>query len=174
MGCCKAKITSVSKMTLYTIRMPTLLWRRVIADLRRRGNGWRESGAFLLGHQLPDEAHVSAYVCYDDIDPQAYRSGAIAFHASGYAALWQRCREKNTRVLADVHTHPGASVAQSDLDQRHPMLPLAGHTALIVPHFAQTPWWTLRSVGVHEYLGEFRWRAHPSTGRSARVKLSLW
>src|SRR5207249_5131589 len=49
--------------------------------------------------------------------------------------------------LADAHTHPGADVGQSPIDQRHPMVPIVGHTAMIVPNFANMGWWSLDAVG---------------------------
>jgi len=147
---------------------------RAIFDLRRRGAGKGESGAFLLGPNNSRTRRVNTYICYDELDPAAYQNGAIAFHASGYVALWQYCREKKLEVLADVHTHPGSWVDQSSIDQRHPMVPVVGHTAMIVPHFANTRWWSLQAVGVYEYLGSFRWRIHPPSDRPRRVKLSLW
>ncbi len=163
-----------SDLTITTIKIPVWLWAGVIFDLRRRGGGIRESGAFLLGRDDNDPARVTAYVCYDDVDPDAYQKGAIAFHANGCAALWQRCREKQLQLLLDVHTHPGRDVRQSAIDERHPMLPILGHTAMIVPNFAKTAWWSLKAVGVYEYLGTFKWRTHAASAPSRRVKLSLW
>jgi hypothetical protein len=72
-----------------------------------------------------------------------------------------------------VHTHPGRGVGQSGIDQRNPMIPLQGHTALIVPNFAHTRWWTLDDVGIYEYLGNFKWRTHGVAGRERRVVLRL-
>jgi hypothetical protein len=54
------------------------------------------------------------------------------------------------------------------------MLPLQGHTALIVPNFADTPWWTLEAVGIYEYLGDFKWRSHGAARGKRRVILTLW
>jgi hypothetical protein len=54
------------------------------------------------------------------------------------------------------------------------MLPVLGHTAMIVPNFAKTAWWSLNAVGVYEYLGGFKWRTYPASTRRRRVKLSLW
>jgi proteasome lid subunit RPN8/RPN11 len=156
------------------IRIPIWLWVKLIVDLRRKGTGGRESGAFLLGREAKVPARVTTYLCYDDIDPRAYQGGAIAFHARGYAALWKYCKEKRLEVVADVHTHPGPDVGQSLIDQRHPMVPVVGHTAMIVPSFAKTGWWSLRAVGVYEYLGSFKWRSHPPSARLRRVTLSLW
>jgi hypothetical protein len=157
---------------LPSIQVSVWLWRRLLQDLRRGGRGVAESGAFLLGR--PSGRKVTQYVCYDALDPHAYQRGAIAFHAGGYEALGQLCRETDLEVLCDVHTHPGAGVGQSHIDQRHPMLPIVGHTAMIVPHFAHSPWRSLQEVGVYEYLGEFRWRDHSPAQGGQRVRLTLW
>ena len=156
------------------VHIPLLLWRQVIAQLRRRGAGERESGAFLLGQRHGDIGRITTHICYDELDPGAYQSGAIAFHAVGCAALWKYCREENLQVLADVHTHPGAGVWQSPTDQQNPMLPVVGHTAIILPNFAWTPWWSLRAAGVYEYLGNFNWRTYGVSAKSRRVRLTLW
>jgi hypothetical protein len=117
---------------------------------------------------------IREYLCYDDIDSGAYQHGAIAFHAAGYAALWKHCKERSLQVIADAHTHPGPDVGQSSIDQRHPMVPIVGHTAMIVPNFGNTSWWSLRTVGVYEYLGNFKWRSHPPSAKKRRAELSLW
>ena len=116
---------------------------------------------------------ATCFLCYDELDPNAYLGGGIAFHAVGHAALWEHCRMKKLRVLADVHTHPGHNVRQSPTDQRNPMLPLHGHTAIIVPNFANTSWWTLNAVGVYEYLGDFQWRSYAAGCGKRRVTLGL-
>ncbi|MBB4373762.1 proteasome lid subunit RPN8/RPN11 [Bradyrhizobium sp. cir1] len=163
-----------SDADIKTINLPILLWANVIRDLRRRGGGVRESGAFLLGRLDNDHPRVTSYLCYDDVDADAYQLGAIAFHASGCAALWQYCREHQVQLLIDVHTHPGQDVRQSYIDIRNPTLPVVGHTAMIVPYFANTSWWSLKQIGVYEYRGGFNWRTHLAAARNRRVKLSLW
>ena len=157
-----------------TIKIPIWLWAMVIWDLRRRGGGVRESGAFLLGRADANPARVSSYICYDDVDPAAYQHGAIVFHASGCAALWQHCKKLGLQLLIDVHTHPGQDVRQSSIDVRHPMMPVAGHTAMIVPNYAHTEWSSLKAIGVYEYLNGFNWRTYPAAAANRRVKLSLW
>jgi proteasome lid subunit RPN8/RPN11 len=160
-----------SDLPVAQLRVPLPLWVRMIFQLRRRSAGKRESGAFLLGPQNAALLSVAEYICYDDLDPDAYQSGAIAFHAAGYAALWHYCKNKCLQVLADVHTHPSESVGQSPIDKRNPMLPVVGHTAVILPNFARTPWWSLRTAGVYEYLGDFKWRTYE---KSQRIRLTLW
>jgi proteasome lid subunit RPN8/RPN11 len=163
-----------SEPAITAVRIPVLLWAKVIFQLKRRGRGKRESGAFLLGPQDSATGIATAYICYDDLDRDAYLSGAISFHAAGYAALWQHCREKNLQVLADVHTHPGSYVNQSSIDQGNPMIPVEGHTAMIVPNFARTGWCSLSAVGVYEYLGDFKWRIHGASQKPRRVSLVPW
>jgi len=163
-----------SKHTRARVTVTLWLWRRLILELRRRGQGRNESGAFLLAPQDNDANRVTSFVCYDDLDPDAYEGGAIAFHAVGHAALWDLCGKRGLRVLADVHTHPGSYIRQSPIDQHNPMVPLLGHTALILPNFANTPWWTLASAGVYEYLGNFEWRSHSRADGQRPVRLTLW
>lgn len=164
---------SASDSSRVAILVPILRWRRLILDLRRRGDGKRESGAFLLGRMQAGKTVCTNHIYYDDLDPHAYQGDGIAFHAPGCAALWGICREQNIDVLADVHTHPGNYIQQSPIDQRNPMMPTVGHTAMIVPNFGNTPWWSLTGVGIFEYLGHFKWRTHNASA-SSRVKLTLW
>src|SRR5205085_2828544 len=86
------------------VSMPRRLWRDLMSDLRTRGEGRRESGAFLLAP--PGADRVAAHVCYDDLDPCALDTGIIVFHGCGYVPLWQLCEARQLRVVADVHTHP--------------------------------------------------------------------
>lgn len=151
-------------MPSQTLSIPLLLWWRLLRELRRRGRGKRESGAFLLG--LACSAKVSRFICYDDLDPHALDSGIIQFDGSGYVPLWQLCREKNLRVFADVHTHPGDWTEQSGSDRTHPMISQSGHVALIVPNFARRTLQKLHGVGIHEYLGNHHWKSwKPKSGK---------
>ena len=163
-----------SETVLENITLSVWLWARLLGDLRHRGEGRRESGAFLLGRSDDPGGRVTTYVCYDDLDPDALKSGIITFHAKGYAALWQFCRERVLQVLADVHTHPGRWVGQSSIDKRNPMLPIAHHTALIVPCYGRASRWSLKGVGIYEYLGNFSWATHNRAGRPQRVSLTFW
>ena len=164
-----------SDAAITTIKIPVWLWASMIFDLRRRGGGVRESGAFLLGRDDGDPARVSNYICYDDVDPDAYQQGAIAFHADGCAALWRHCRAKQLQLLIDVHTHPGPDVRQSSIDERHPMLPVVG------PHCDDRS--EFREDGVGGRLtpsastsisAASSGTRTPPSAPGRRVKLSLW
>lgn len=132
-------------------------WRRLLAELRRRGAGHRESGAFLLVARGNDRVVRVAY--YDDLDAHCL-TGGISFATSGFTELWRICGEENLRVVADVHTHPGTWVQQSEIDATNPMMARVGHVAMIVPSYGGAR--SIGECGVHIYLGSRRWIAVPA------------
>lgn len=152
-----------------SLRIPWLIWWRLIRELRRRGSGQRESGAFLLG--IHGSNQVSHFICYDDLDSSALETGIITFHGEGFVPLWEFCRARKMRVLADVHTHPDQWTGQSGSDSIHPMIAQSGHIALIVPHFARRHFQSLAGVGIYEYCGNHRWNSFEPN--ADRVKLTF-
>ena len=156
-------------MKTHKLTIPILLWRRLLHELRERGEGEHESGGFLLGK--PGSQRVTRFCCYDDLDASALETGIITFHASGFVRLWEICRSEGLRVLVDVHTHPSAWTGQSESDRTHPMVAQVGHFALILPHFAQRTKSSLRGVGIYEYLGDHEWRTWSQ--KTAPVKIVL-
>jgi hypothetical protein len=151
------------------IEIPAVLWWQLIRQLRFRGRGEHESGAFLLGQV--NSRLVSRFICYDDLDQFALCTGIITLHARGFSRLWDLCQKEHVRVLADVHTHPTGWTDQSESDRTHPMVAQIGHVALIVPHFAKGNSYSLRGVGVHEYLGDHRWKKWPL--KSSPIQISI-
>ena len=115
-----------------------LTWRGLVSDLRARGAGSRETGAFLMGKKDDDGRSVVDYLCYDDLDRRALTHGIVEFHRSGFSKLWDVCRDRGLQVLADVHTHPTRDVRQSHIDKANPMLPVRGHVALILPKYGMS------------------------------------
>lgn len=145
------------------------MWKRLVAELKRRGRGARESGAFLLAKATSNR--VSRFVPYDDLDPRALESGIITFHAPGFVELWNLCREEGVRVVADIHTHPSSWVKQSESDRTHPMVAQKGHVALILPSYANRVGSGLNRVGIFEYEGDHNWTHH--TPATSPFKISL-
>jgi len=131
------------------------VWRGLLRGLRSRGQGVRESGAFLLGTRTGEIVEIVDFILYDDLDPHALDTGIIRFDGRYFGALWERCRSVALEVVADVHTHPGAAY-QSPSDQAHPMIACAGHIALILPNFAMPPV-RVAEVGIYRYLGNKQW-----------------
>src|SRR5258708_5759082 len=103
------------------VRVSHRLWNDLVAELGRRGGGFREAGAFLLaranGHR---PTTVKRAVYFDDVDPNCL-TGGISMRSAGFDALWRICIAEDLRVIADVHTHPGGLVQQSVLDMANPM-----------------------------------------------------
>lgn len=136
------------------------LWERLLAALRERGGGRRESGAFLLGVRDPaGRARIHDFVLYDDLDPRSLATGIVRFDGRYFSDLWAICERRGLEVVADVHTHPAGSW-QSRSDQAHPMIARDGHLALIVPDFARSGV-RREDVGVYRYRGAGRWDTVP-------------
>jgi hypothetical protein len=127
-------------------------------ELKKRGKGKKESGAFLLGPQSGDR-EITEFICYNDLDLTAFESGIIIFNGDGYIPLWKKCIKEGLKVWADVHTHPTDWTGQSASDMANPMVAQKGHIALIVPDFARRRRQLLDGVGIHEFLGERKWKA---------------
>ncbi|MDE2133261.1 MAG: hypothetical protein KGJ49_01525 [Alphaproteobacteria bacterium] len=140
------------------LRLTRHMWTELTGELGRRTEGCHESGAFLLGRKDEDGRRALSLVYYDELDPRAYDSGVCILHADAFGRLWERCAELGLAVVADVHVH-GCGAAQSRADRENPMIARPGHLALILPLMARVPvrrW----AVGLYEYLGDHRWRAH--------------
>lgn len=139
------------------------VWREGVEELRRRTrSSTRECGAFLLGIEEGAGKRILEFVYYDDIDPNALASGIVRFDGTKFPKLWEHCRSRGYGVVADVHVHPG-SYGQSASDMANPVMPRAGHLALILPDFAarQTQ---PGGIGMYEYCGNGRWVAHTRQG----------
>lgn len=146
-------------------------WNDLIIELRARAGGVRESGAFLLATRRRPRRVVDV-VYFDDLDPNSL-TGGVSLPSAAFAELWDYCSTHNMRVVADVHTHPGDFVAQSDIDRSNPMIAKKGHIAIIVPHLARRPS-TPRHCGVHEYLGDHRWNSVYRRGVRRHLRVGRW
>ena len=156
------------------IAMTHFFWLRLTGELRRRGRGRRERGAFLVGRMGDSSRRIVRFICYDDLDPRALERGIVTLHGAGMSALWDLCRKESLTVLADVHTHPGADTRQSDIDRQYAMVPLVGHVAMIVPHFGHTSRWSMNGVGVHVFEGGGKWASYRGGHAGSPVKLVAW
>ena len=156
-------------MSSNLLEIPAPLWAKLIADLRRRGGGTRESGAFLLGTVHGAIRRIEAWVPYDELDSKALAYGYVRLDTSAFARLWSQCSELGMVVVADVHTHPGGP-HQSTSDRANPMVAQAGHFALIVPNFARgrvAP----HNLSVNIYKGAKRWESFFNRDAQALVRM---
>lgn len=156
----------------HRLSCPRELWYAGLRELKSRGGGRRESGAFLLGKNYDGIRRVCRFVYYDDLDPHCLDQGYVVFDGSGYSALWQLCEETGLTVVADIHTHPGAPF-QSQSDRCNPMVALRGHIALIVPDFA-TRLVLPGQLGIYEYEGEHRWKNHTGKNAAKYFYVGMW
>jgi proteasome lid subunit RPN8/RPN11 len=148
-------------------------WRELLAELRQRGRGERESGAFLLAEAGALAAtRVARVVYFDDVDPTCL-TGGITIQSSGFTALWKICAEHGMRVIADVHTHPSDFVNQSDIDRANPMIATRGHVAIIVPRFASQVVGAA-GCGVHVYRGAHEWDANVGVHAARVLYIGRW
>lgn len=145
------------------LRIAGALWEQLLDGLRERGQGARESGAFLMGAGEGAQRTMTAFVLYDDLDPNCLNEGYVRFDGCHYARLWEICHRDAVSVVADVHTHP-CGAGQSLSDRMHPMISIPGHIALIMPSYARAPV-LAADVGVYVYRGRYRW----ATYRGARA-----
>ena len=149
------------------IEIALVLWQETVQELGRRSlGGSREAGVFLLAPAEEGARRVVGVAYFDELDPKCL-IGNIHIRASGFSKLWDLCDAENLRVIADIHTHPSTSVAQSSTDRANPMIAREGHLALIVPHYGTRPV-QATEVGVHEYRGDRGWASWFGS-RAARV-----
>ena len=154
------------------LRIRRRTWSELIAELGRRGQGWRESGAFLMGHRGGDGRTVTRVVYLDDLDPNCLQ-GHIRFDGRAYSKLWNLCDAEHQVVLGDVHTHGGSGVGQSPIDAANPMIATDGHVALVVPHLAERVI-EAKEVGVHLYRGSAGWESWYGPDASSRLFVRRW
>lgn len=144
-------------------------WNALLAELAERGDGRRESGAFLLADRSNGSRLVSEVLYFDDLDPDCL-TGGIHLHRRTFSKLWDICADRGMHVIADVHTHPSPHVAQSGTDRANPMISRTGHVGLIVPNLAQgaiEP----RDVGLHIYRGDDGWTSFFEEDAANRLRL---
>lgn len=146
------------------LRCRRTIWETGVVELARRTlGGQRESGAYLLGtHRSDGSRDILEFVYYDDIDPMALATGIVTIRQTALPRLWELCRARGYGIVADVHVHPGG-YAQSASDQANPVMPRAGHIALILPHFARRNPYP-GSIGMFEFLGNGAWSEHSRKG----------
>ena len=156
----------------HRISCPRRLWRRLLGELDRRGEGCHEAGVFLLGVEKRRRLEVKDAVFYDDLDPSPYDTGACVLHGDAFAKLWALCRERGLTVVADVHTH-GRAAIQSYEDKTNPMVARAGHVAIIVPNMARVPV-EHAALGIYEYCGEHKWTNRSGKNAERFFYAGLW
>lgn len=162
--------TPVLAATEHCLRCSQQLWRHILGELARRGEGFHEAGAFLMGNVQGGRKEIRDVVYYDELDRTAYATGVCVLYGDAFARLWAIARQNQMTIVADVHTHFGRAV-QSFEDRTNPMVARPGHIALIVPYFARPPV-PHEALGVYEYRGSHQWVNY--SGLRARRFFQVW
>jgi proteasome lid subunit RPN8/RPN11 len=145
------------------VRCNEHVWRNGVAELRRRANGRRESGAFLLGNIENGVRVIRKFLFYDDVDPHCFDKGIVEFNGRLLHVVHTECRKLGMRLVADVHVHPGGH-GQSSSDRANPMDPRSGHIAMILPNFAKGEFQP-GQFGIYEFQGRNNWIDHSQDGK---------
>ncbi|HEX2909856.1 MAG TPA: hypothetical protein VH186_03540 [Chloroflexia bacterium] len=156
----------------YLLSCDSKLWQEGLSELRLRGEGRHESGAFLLGLREGNRRIVKKFVYYDDLDPHCLDHGIVIFDGSGFGPLWEICRETKLELIADVHTHGGVA-RQSEADRTNPMKAKAGHLALILPDFVCRKF-QRGEIGFYEYMGQYRWKDYSGSQIKKYLYIGIW
>jgi len=152
------------------LKISAEIWNSLVATLRNRGEGCRESAAFLLGHCHSLYRECIDFILLDDLDPRCLRRGAINFDGVHYHELWEICRKRMCDVIADIHTHPHREFI-SGLDRQNPAIGKRGHVSLIVPFYAMRRT-DPRAIGIYQFLGGVDWRTVPPKKRKESLILT--
>lgn len=143
------------------------VWNALMEDLRVRGQGRRESGAFLLAGADAATPVITSWLPYDELAPESLAYAYVRLESEAFTRLWTFCAEEQVKVVADIHTHP-TGPGQSASDKKYPMVAFAGHVALIAPWFAQrspTPY----DVSLNVYQGGGKWLNYYHHEAAARI-----
>jgi proteasome lid subunit RPN8/RPN11 len=143
------------------------VWTALMDDLRVRGQGRRESGAFLLADADATQPVITSWLPYDELAPESLAYAYVRLEPEAFTRLWAYCADKRVKVVADIHTHPKGP-GQSPSDKKHPMVAFAGHVALIAPWFAQRSL-TPRDVSLNVYQGGGKWLNYFNEDAAARI-----
>ncbi len=84
----------------------------MISELARRGQGRRESGAFLLADRDGPPTTVTRVVYLDDLDPNCL-TGGISFDGLAYSKLWDICDAEKRRATSTPIRPPASARVRS-------------------------------------------------------------
>lgn len=133
------------------------LWMETWQGLHKRGAGIREA-ACIWGGRRDESTDTAKSVTFLD-DLPGVRAGA-RYHQltrTTIGALFEVLRRNGDMIVADIHTHPSRWTGLSITDAASPIEFRCGLPAMVIPHYATVPP-TLTNLGLHEYVGDGRWR----------------
>ncbi len=157
-------------MIVRHVVVPPSVWIATWEGLRVRGGGVRESACIWAGTRDGDVEVAQAIVFLDDLPGTAGQPLQHRTSRDAVAAMLARVRELGMVIVADIHTHPSIGVDLSLVDRAHPIEFRVGLLALVLPAFgAGAP--QLARTGVHEYVGDGRWKKFRGADAFRRVRI---
>jgi len=116
--------------------------------MRERSAGRRESAAIWAGTVEEDRWEARRVYFHHDLGDD--RAGPLSLELSELAKykLYETLHRERLRLIALIHTHPGAWVDLSDVDQQNQVCSRVGFWSLVIPWYARRPW-RMTAIGVH-------------------------
>lgn len=143
------------------------MWLSLIIGLRKRAQGTRESGGFLLTY--PNSSVINEIAFYDQFDKKVSETGIIQF--KGAVKLYKYLALNKKIIAMDIHTHPTKDTRQSISDKKHPMVRIPGHIAMIAPKFASDYTMMPKDCSIYEYCGGYEWKKFERNGLPLKLTL---
>jgi hypothetical protein len=140
-----------------TLVVPKKIWVETWLGLRKRGRGKVESAAIWGGKREGSKEIIEAVYFLDDLAGHIQFSGYHKIPETALAELFDKLHQDRRLIVGDIHTHPSDWVGLSGLDKANPIEFRKGICAVVLPSYAVSEP-SLKSAGVHEYVGDGRWR----------------
>jgi proteasome lid subunit RPN8/RPN11 len=133
---------------------------RLLPSFRDPG-GDHEGMVFLLGREMGSLTLLTTALA-----PAAdHGPGHVICEPGAVAAAQRAGREHGLALLAQLHSHPGASTEHSEGDDDLVLMPFEGMLSLVAPWYGRTGLRPLHAIGVHQFQGG-RWMlAEPESVR---------
>lgn len=141
-----------------------------LSILRRGGERGEERVALWLSSAAP-RAPAPVVEVYEPV--QTAKADRFHLPPSSMCALLDHLRSSRSRIVAQIHTHPGRAF-HSDVDAEWAIIRHTGALSLVLPRFAATttPDNFLSQVATYERAASGDWERRRNRGASARIEVT--
>lgn len=117
-------------------------------------DGDHEGMVFLAGRELAGDLTLLTTAIAPDCE---HSRGRVWANRSAVGSVASGARKHALAVLAQVHSHPGASTRHSLGDDQMILMPFESMLSIIVPHYGRFGMRPVSTLGVHQFQdGEWR------------------
>lgn len=145
------------------------VWMETLQRLHQAGGGANEAGCVWVGHRKDNLLEVTRGIFFDELSFVRAEALSLVLPPQAFREIARLCKPHGEQILVDVHTHPKDWVGQSPVDMANPIEFRVGLLALIIPNYATDHAIPPTKAGLHEYLGERRWRAFEADDIARRL-----